>query len=148
MIENAAVAQQLSAQLEQVGDLERIISKVAVQRISPRDLLQLSRALKAVQEVRKICLDTKDIHLEKLAGRLNDCIEVVEAVDMTIKPDAPLMLNKGGVISDGVDQELDQLRKIAFSGKDYLLDIQRRESEKTGIPSSQASINSRCVAST
>jgi DNA mismatch repair protein MutS len=124
-----------------IGDLERIISKVAVGRISPREVVQLKVALNAIEPVKYFCLESEQATLRKIGDQLTLCEIIREKIAKEIVPDPPVLLNKGNVIAKGVNEELDQLRDIAYSGKDYLLQIQQRESERTGIPSLKVSYN-------
>ena len=127
--------------LHLIGDLERIISKAAVGRISPREIVQLKVALQAVGPIRNACLNAENESLRRIGERLEPCATLRDRIAKEIKNDPPLLINKGGVIADNVDSELDELRKIAYSGKDYLLQIQQRESEQTGIPSLKIAYN-------
>lgn len=131
----------IGRQLEQIGDLERIISKVAVGRVSPREVVQLKVALKALEPVRQACLDSGEPTLCRIGEQLNLCPSIRDRIEREINNDPPSMVNKGGVIAHGVDAELDELRDIAYSGKDYLLQVQQRESERTGIPSLKVAFN-------
>ena len=131
----------LEDQLHSIGDLERIISKVAVGRVSPREIVQLKIALQAIEPIKTACLMAKDDNLKRVGEQLNLCISVRDRIAKEIKNDPPLLSNKGGVIQDGINEELDELRKIAFSGKDYLMQIQQREIETTGIPSLKIAYN-------
>ena len=131
----------LKTQLSMIGDLERLISKVAVGRISPREVVQLKNALTAILPIKESCLASNNDGLRRAGEQLNPCPNIREKIAKTIQPDPPALINKGGVIATGVNEELDELRKIAYSGKDYLLQIQQRESEKTGIPSLKISYN-------
>jgi DNA mismatch repair protein MutS len=131
----------LEKQLSLIGDLERIISKVAVGRVNPREVVQLKVALNAIEPVKQLCLQAGDPSLHKIGDQLNGCELIRDKIAKEIVSDPPLLLNKGNVIAKGIDEELDQLREIAFSGKDYLLQIQQRESEQTGIPSLKVSYN-------
>ena len=133
--------EELDACLTQIGDLERIISKVAVGRVSPREVLQLKTALQAIGPVRENCLASDEPGLCRIGEQLNTCDLIRDRIEREIQPDAPALLNRGGVIRAGVDPELDELRTIAYSGKDYLLHIQQRESERTGIPSLKVAFN-------
>lgn len=133
--------QLVEEQLRLVGDLERIISKVAVGRVNPRELVQLRTALQAIKPVKRACEKTKNDSLRRIGEQLNVCEVMRDRIAREINPDPPVLLNKGGVIADGVSQELDDLRHIAFSGKDYLVQIQQRESEETGIPSLKIGYN-------
>jgi DNA mismatch repair protein MutS len=131
----------LEKQFALIGDLERIISKVAVGRVNPREVVQLKVALKAIEPVKQICLDSDNYSLQKIGEQLNLCELIRDKIDWEIAPDPPVLLNRGNIIAKGINEELDQLREIAFSGKDYLLQIQQRESEDTGIPSLKVSYN-------
>ena len=128
-------------QLHRVGDLERIISKVAVGRVSPREVVQLKTALQAIQPIKMACLSAKNDVLNRVGERLNLCESLRNRIDKEINPNPPQLVQKGGVISDGVNSELDELRHIAYSGKDYLLQIQQREAEQTGIQSLKIGYN-------
>jgi len=132
---------ELTSNIYQIGDLERLISKVAVARISPREVVQLKRALEALEPIKQFCLASKNKELNKIGDLINLCTAIKERIEKEIHPDPPALVNKGNVIADGVNQELDDLRKIAFSGKDYLLQVQQRESEATGIPSLKIAFN-------
>lgn len=127
--------------LEHVGDMERIISKVAVGRISPRDVVQLRNALNVMEPLKKLCCDADLEALRSIGEQLNPCSLIRDRIAREIVDDAPIALNRGAVIKDGVDAELDELREIAFKGKDYLLKIQAREIEATGISSLKIGYN-------
>ncbi len=129
-------------QLELIGDLERIISKVATGRISPKEVVQLKRALTAIVPIKTTCENSKNTSLQKIAEQLNPCKLVIERIEKEIMPEPPYLVAKGNVIAEGVNAELDDLRKISYSGKDYLLQIQQRESELTGISSLKVAFNS------
>ena len=128
-------------QLHRVGDLERIISKVAVGRVSPREVVQLKHALMAVQPIKTACLYAENASLRRLGEQLNLCESLRDRIEKEIQPDPPLLVNKGNVIAHGYSQELDDLRSISRNGKDYLLHIQQDESEKTGITSLKVGFN-------
>ncbi|MBL7811176.1 MAG: DNA mismatch repair protein MutS [Bacteroidetes bacterium] len=138
---NTAQLSRCTGIAERVGDLQRIVSKVALGRINPRELLQLGRSLSAVQELQQVLADSQNPALNHLLQLLNPCDAVTSAIQQQIAEDAPALLNKGGVFKNGVSEELDELRFIAFSGKDYLADLQRREAEKTGISSLKVGFN-------
>lgn len=129
--------------LKPIGDLERLVSKVAVRRISPRELNQLKRALLQIEPIKEILKKHVDQFpvLEKYLNQLHDCSFLIENVTKQLRDDAPALSNQGGMIATGVDAELDELHKIAFSGKDYLVDLQGRESVRTGIPSLKIAFN-------
>ncbi len=140
-LKNAEAVGQISEQMKLMGDLERIISKVATARISPKETVQLKRALSAVQPVKELLKGSENEVLNRISEQLDSCLTVIDKIEKQLKPDPPFMVNKGNVIAEGVDPELDELRKIAYSGKDYLLQIQQRESERTGIPSLKIAFN-------
>ena len=127
--------------LHLIGDLERIISKAAIGRISPREVVQLKVALQAIEPIKNACLNADNESLRRIGEQLQPCAELRDRIAREIKNDPPLLINKGGVIADNVNGELDELRKIAYSGKDYLLQIQQREIEQTGIPSLKIAYN-------
>ena len=131
----------IEEQLHLIGDLERIISKVAVGRVSPREVVQLKVALQAIEPIKEACLKADNPSLNRIGDQLNLCLSIRDKIDQEVNNDPPLLINKGGVIKNGVDSDLDELRKIAYSGKDYLLQIQQRESEITGIPSLKIAYN-------
>ena len=131
----------LQNDLKQVGDLERLISKVALGKITPREVLQLRRSLDMVQNVRVACLNTDNAAIRMIADQLNPCTLINERIAKELDQEAPVLVNKGGVISSGINEELDELRAIAYHGKDYLLKLQQRESERTGIPSLKVGFN-------
>lgn len=124
-----------------IGDLERIISKVAVGRVSPREVVALKVALQAIEPIKAACMDADNASLNHIGEQLNICQSIRDRIDREIDNDPPLLINKGGVIKSGVSAELDELRQIAYSGKDYLLQIQQRESELTEIPSLKIGYN-------
>ena len=128
-------------QLHLIGDLERIISKVAVGRVSPREVVQLKVALQAIEPIKQACLEADNASLNRIGEQLNLCVSIRDRINKEINNDPPLLINKGGVIRNGVNEELDELRRISYSGKDYLLQIQQRESEATGIPSLKVAYN-------
>ena len=131
----------IEEQLHMIGDLERIVSKAAVGRISPREVVQLKIALQAIEPIKNACLNADNESLRRIGEQLNLCVSIRDKIAKEIKNDPPLLINKGGVIADGVSEELDELRQIAYKGKDYLLQIQQRESEETGIPSLKIAYN-------
>ena len=131
----------IEEKLHLIGDLERIVSKAAVGRISPREVVQLKVALQAIEPIKNACLNADNRSLRRIGEQLNLCLSIREKIAKEVKNDPPLLVNKGGVIADGVNAELDELRQIAFSGKDYLLKVQQRESELTGIPSLKIAYN-------
>ncbi|MBQ8269810.1 MAG: DNA mismatch repair protein MutS [Bacteroidaceae bacterium] len=128
-------------QLHKIGDLERIISKVAAARVSPRELVQLKIALQAIEPIKKACEQSSNDVIKSIGAQLDCCADISNRIATEIVPEPPLLLNKGGVVADGVNKELDELRAIAYHGKDYLMQLQQRESERTGIPSLKISFN-------
>ncbi len=132
---------EMSRQLTAVGDLERLISKVAVGRISPREVVQLRNAASAIVPVRRLCIDSDLPALHTIGEQLNPCQGMIDRISAEIVDDAPAALNRGAVVRPGVDPELDELRDIAYRGKDYLAHIQQRESEATGIASLKIGFN-------
>lgn len=131
----------IEEQLHLIGDLERIISKVAVGRVSPREVVALKVALQAIEPIKAAYMDADNASLNHIGEQLNICQSIRDRIDREIDNDPPLLINKGGVIKSGVSAELDELRRIAYSGKDYLLQIQQRESELTEIPSLKIGYN-------
>lgn len=140
-INNKEVNTEIKTKIKHIGDLERIITKVAVSRITPREVLQLKNALKAIEPIKELCASSNEKTLQKIAEQLNPCKTISEKIEKEINIDPPNAVNKGGVIADGVSSELDELRKIAFSGKDYLIKLQEKEIIRTGIPSLKISFN-------
>ncbi len=135
------LTQMLNQKLSLIGDLERIISKASVGRITPREVVQLKVALNAIEPIRKAFLYSDNNSLKEMGEKLNPCPIIRDRIEREIHPDPPAMINKGGVIKSGVDEQLDELRTVAYSGKDYLLQLQQRKSEETGIPSLKIGFN-------
>lgn len=133
--------QLVGEQFQRIGDLERIISKVAVGRVSPREVVQLKNALQALQPVKAACMKASNESLRRIGEQLQLCETIRDRIEHEIQPDPPLLVNKGGVIADGYDTELDELRQISRNGKDYLIQIQEREVERTGIASLKVGYN-------
>ena len=131
----------IDEQLHRMGDLERIISKVAVGRVSPREIVQLRNALDAIRPVKNACLNADNESLRRIGEQLNLCESLKDRIEKEIHPDPPQLVSKGDVIADGYNEQLDDLRSISRNGKDYLLQIQQRESERTGIPSLKVGFN-------
>lgn len=127
--------------LGQIGDLERLIGKVSAGRVNPRELIQMRHALAMIGPIKEICLSSGQPALESIGRQLNPCSEIAERIEREISPDPPTAINRGPVIREGVDSELDELREIAYRGKDYLLQLQQRESALTGIPSLKVAYN-------
>ena len=140
-LSTSEVSEQIIAHIELIGDIERIISKVATARISPKEVVQLKRALSAIEPIKIICGKSGNKSLEKIAEQLNPCKNVIDRIEKEITIDPPYLIAKGNVIAEGVNAELDELRNISGSGKDFLLQIQQRESEKTGITSLKVGFN-------
>jgi len=140
-LKNRGEADEIRTHIEQIGDVERLISKVSVARINPREILQLGKALKAMAPIRKILSDADEEVLNEIAEQLNPCTSVIEKIEGSIDPEAPVQLNKGNVICTGVNGELDELRDVKSNGKENLIEIQKRESEATGIPSLKIAYN-------
>ena len=141
LVADPELLEEVQTHLRAITDLERLISKVAVRRVNPRELLQLARALESIAPLRERLAASGVRALEKLADQLNPCATLRAEIQAKIRPDAPLLTNQGHVIMDGVDAELDELRALAFSGKDYLLKLQQREQGKTGISSLKVAYN-------
>lgn len=141
LVRTRDLAMQLMPQIQAVGDLERLISKVSVGRINPRELQQLRRSLQAVAKIQQLCAESGDGALKRMAEQINPCQNMYERIAREIEEEPPVKLDKGGVIASGVNTELDELRSMAGSGKEYLMEIQRRESESTGIPSLKVGFN-------
>jgi DNA mismatch repair protein MutS len=141
LIKNTDASEAVSRHLKQVGDLERIAGKAAFLRINPKEVAQLKRSLQAIAPIREFCNASSCDELKVLGNALTDCPELQKLIGATITDDPPLLVSKGNVIRSGVHDELDELRSIAFSGKDYLLKIQERESAATGIPSLKIAYN-------
>lgn len=141
LVKDENLKENLEEHIRQVGDLERIISKVAVVRINPREVVQLKHALQAIAPIKEICAQTDSPNLQRFAEQLNPCESIRTRIEKEIHPDPPALVNKGQVIASGVSAELDELRELAFSGKDYLAKMQERESERTGISSLKISFN-------
>ena len=140
-VENITFKEEIGGLIRQIGDLERLISKVAVNRINPREVVQLKRALKAIEPLKNMCEKSGCPPLNQIAEQLNPCKSVADKIEKELNNDPPVQLNRGNAIAAGVSEELDDLRKILYSGNDYLADLQTRESERTGITSLKISFN-------
>ncbi|MBR5433824.1 MAG: DNA mismatch repair protein MutS, partial [Bacteroidales bacterium] len=140
-VEQPDVIEELSCQLSSMCDLERIIARVATNRITPREILQLERTLEGIVPMKKLCSESENETLQAFAHQLNSCDALRERILKEINPDAPNAVNKGNIINSGVNQELDELRDIAYNGKDYLLKMQEREEKRTGIPKIKVAFN-------
>ncbi len=141
LLKHADLRQSLTNEFKQIGDLERLISKIGLQRANPREVCQLKKALYAVEKIKSLCEVSGNESLKITAEQLNCCTYIRNRVEKELHPEPPVLLNKGGVMADGINEELDRLRKIAFGGKDYLVEIQRREAAATGIPSLKVAFN-------
>jgi DNA mismatch repair protein MutS len=141
MINKDAENEEIAAIIRQVGDLERLISKVAVGRINPREVVQLKRALKAIEPLKELCGISGCQPLAAMAEQLNPCKSIADKIEREINNDPPVQINKGNTIATGISADLDELRTILYSGKDYLTELQNRESERTGISSLKVSFN-------
>lgn len=139
--ENEAIREKLKTEIKHIGDLERLISKIGLQKVNPREVLQLKRALIAIAEIKTICSNIEQESVQRIAEQINNCNSIKDKINKELHEDAPAVLNKGKVMADGVDEDLDKLRKIAFGGKNYLLDLQKAEAEKTGIHSLKIAFN-------
>nr|WP_256013090.1 DNA mismatch repair protein MutS [Pedobacter xinjiangensis] len=140
-IQHDELRESLAQEIKQIGDLERMISKIGLLKANPREVCQLKRALIAIEAIKKQCGEADNIALKTLAEQLNPCSIIRDKIERELHPEPPVMVIKGGVIAEGIDEELDRLRKIAFGGKGYLLEIQKREAETTGIPSLKVAFN-------
>ena len=135
------VREELIREIKHVGDLERLISKIGLLKANPREIIQLKRALYAVEKLKELTAGAESESLRVIAEQLNPCLIIRDKIENTVQAEPPVALNKGNVIADQVDPDLDKLRKVAFGGKDYLLEIQKRESDATGIPSLKIAFN-------
>ena len=140
-IDNENLAEDIKRSLREMGDVERLVSKIATSKISPREVVQLARSLRAVEKIKNACAQTDLPSLKKIAEQLNPCLSVCERIEKEIVEDPPVAVNKGRVFAKGVDAELDTLSSLATNSKQILADIQRRESERTGIPSLKIGFN-------
>ena len=138
---DVALREELQNQIESIGDLERLISKVAVGRISPRELVQLRLSIATIEPIKALCQNSANEVLQRIGEQLNPCAIIRDRIERELNPDAPTLANRGGIIRNGVSKELDELRDISFSSKDYLLRLQQREIEATGIPSLKIAYN-------
>lgn len=141
LMTNHELQEQLEEHLKPIGDLERLISKVAARRVNPRELVQLKNALANIAPITSLLKNAQNKHLKGLADQINVCEELRERIAQQVKTDPPLLTNIGNIFQDGINEELDELRKIAFSGKDFLVQIQQREAERTGIPKIKIAYN-------
>lgn len=141
LVQNSAFREEISVMIRQIGDLERLLSKVAVSRINPREVIQLKRALRAIDPLKSLCLNSGSLPLVQAGEQLDPCKVLADRIDHDLKDDPPAQINRGNVIAGGVSAELDELRKILYSSKDYLGDLQSRESQRTGISSLKVGFN-------
>ncbi|WP_207421303.1 DNA mismatch repair protein MutS [Desertivirga brevis] len=141
LVNNEEVREQINDELRQIGDLERLISKIGLLKANPREVCQLKRALHAIESIKKRCEQSDNLALKTIAEQLNPCLLIRERIEKELNSDPPALLVKGGVMCQGINEELDRLRKIAFGGKGYLIEIQKREAELTGIPSLKIAFN-------
>lgn len=140
-IKQEELADELGSTLKRVGDLERMVSKIATGKINPREVLQLARALRAIERMKTLCDQVEHPALAKIAEQLNPCLTICTRIEKEIQEEAPVVVSKGGIFNRGVDAELDELFALATNSRDVLVDIQRRESERTGIPSLKIGFN-------
>lgn len=140
-LKNPEIKEEIEEQITQIGDLERVVSKVAAGKINPREIVQLKNALTSVKPIKELCHKSKEPGLQKIADKLNPCKSIRNRIEKEIQPDPPNMINKGNVIAHGVSKELDELRNVLHSGKDFLIQLQQRESKNTGIPSLKVAYN-------
>lgn len=141
LLENDSLRDLLHHHLSEIGDLERVISKVATGRINPKEILQLARALRAIAPIKKACAESDSQHLRQVADQLHLCDILRERIEVEIDPDAAIAIGKGPVIADNINAELDELRHLMSSGKEHLEKIRQREIEKTGIGSIKVAFN-------
>ncbi|MNK04150.1 DNA mismatch repair protein MutS [compost metagenome] len=141
LVKNDPLLQEFLTHIKQIGDLERLISKVGLLRVGPRELVQLKKSLYHIETVKKLAEESQNPFLLALADQLDPCLSIREKLERELQEDPPALLIKGNVIADGIDEELDRLRKISFGGKDYLVEIQKREAAITGIPSLKVAFN-------
>ncbi|MEO6521074.1 MAG: DNA mismatch repair protein MutS [Mucilaginibacter sp.] len=141
LINHEEQKEELKQQIRNIGDLERLISKIGLQKANPREVCQLKRALSAIEIVKSLCGESGNRALKTIGEQLNPCVLMRERIEKELQNEPPVMIVKGGVIAEGINEELDRLRKIAFGGKGYLLEIQKREAELTRIPSLKVAFN-------
>ena len=141
LIEESDLREKVLHEIKQIGDLERLISKIGLLKANPREVIQLKRALLAASNIKSLIEKTENEALQLISGQINHCEIIRQKIERSLQPDPPVLIIRGGVIADGLDEELDRLRKIAFGGKGYLLEMQKREAEITGIPSLKIAFN-------
>jgi len=138
---NFSLLQSIQEQIKQIADLERLVSKIATAKASPREVVILKDSLKAIEPIKKIISESTEKSLQQIGKNLDDCQIIIEKISSTLNQEAPVSINKGNAIAKGINSELDELRTIAFSGKEYLESLEKRESEQTGIPSLKIAFN-------
>jgi DNA mismatch repair protein MutS len=141
LVSQEELREELKQHIRQIGDLERLISKIGLQKANPREVWQLKKALNSIELIKNICGPSESAALQTIAEQLNPCTLIRQKIEAEIQADPPVMVVKGGVIAEGINEELDRLRKIAFGGKGYLLEIQKREADLTKIPSLKVAFN-------
>ena len=141
LLKTCQLKDEIAGLIRQIGDLERLISKVAVSRINPREVVQLKRALKAIDPLKEMCNNSGCIPLAQIAEQLNPCRSIAEKIEKELNNDPPVQLNKGNAIAGGISENLMNCEKFFINGKDYLAELQTRESERTGITSLKVSFN-------
>jgi len=141
LMKDVNIASSIHTEIKKIGDLERLISKVVTSRVNPRELKQLERALVATDSLRTVCKNSSESELNNIAEKLNPCTSLSNKLSTQLMEEPPAMINKGHIIAEGVSSELDELRLISNSGKDYLVGLQQREIEKTGISSLKVGFN-------
>lgn len=141
LINNNTLSEELTSTLRRMGDIERSVSKIATGKINPREVLQLARSLRAIEQTKLLCQQSAHPALSKISDQLNPCLSICERIEKEIQEDPPVLVNKGGIFNQGVDQELDELFSLATNSKNVLSKIQQRESERTGITSLKIGFN-------
>jgi DNA mismatch repair protein MutS len=141
LLQNEDITDEYVQYIKRIGDLERLISRVAVQKITPRELLQVQKALEAIQPIREMCLASENGPIRAIGDKINLCAEIRDRIAKEILPEPSSMINKGNVIAQGVSALLDELRSISGSGKEYLAQMRQREMDRTGIPNIKISYN-------
>ncbi|HTB51933.1 MAG TPA: DNA mismatch repair protein MutS [Ferruginibacter sp.] len=141
LIKEVDVRTQIAAHVKQAGDIERLVSKVPLKKVNPREVLQIAKGLQQVDAIKTICASIGNDYLKRLGDSLNPCKLILERISKEINENPPALANKGGVIAMGINEELDELRKISSGGKDYLLELQQKEAQATGISSLKISFN-------
>jgi len=141
IIDNPDFQNLLKQNIKTIGDIERLISRVSIGKAGPREVIQIKRALEAIAPIKEACLESSNQALKNIGEQLNACLQIKNQIETHINPDPPALINKGNVIRAGISEKLDELREILYSGKDYLVKVQQREIERTGIPSLKISFN-------